>query len=314
MAKKTDKPEPTEPTPPAVAIPLRWVRVSHHSPDHLAARYLYAAYGSNLNLGQMATRCQGADIAGSGVLRNARLVFARYLGIVEDDSATVPVGVFKVTAADIAALDRYEGLGRSYERFLVTVELNGEAVRCFTYIKRNNEPEQPSEKYWEACSQGYADFNFDSRRLRHARDFARKNERPKKYGKGYQDSAYGTESGMDWRDYMESGKRAATRGNPNIRNYMVPSVPATDGSDIGPPKTSLVTGRQLAASWRDRHAPRQTSDQWDRNHPKPKAANGNARKEGLANAGYKPGDEFINPKTGETWRMGGNGVWLRKEA
>ncbi len=129
------------PEPATIAIPLRWVRVTHKSPDHIAARYPYAAFGSNLNIGQMAQRCPMADPVGVGVLRSARLVFAYYLGIVQDDNATVPVGVYRLNAADIATLDRYEGLGRSYERYLVTVELNGQAVRCFTYIKRNNEPE-----------------------------------------------------------------------------------------------------------------------------------------------------------------------------
>ncbi len=303
MSKPKDD-KPTEPVPPVAAIPLRWVKVSHHSADHIAARYFYAAYGSNLNLAQMATRCQGADIVGGGTLRNARLVFARYLGIVEDDSATVPVGVFKVTAADVASLDRYEGLGRSYERFLVTIELNGEAVRCFTYVKRNNEPEQPSDKYYEACSVGYTDWNMDSRRLRHARDFARKNEKPKRYGNGY-----ATDSGMDWRDYMESGKRAATRGPYDISKYQVPAVRATDGSDrIRPPRP--VGGRLGGADYGPMR-PVRASDYASRDYlsGKPVTPHPSDRPKGR----YKAGDEFFNPKTKETWTMGSNGVWLRKE-
>ena len=125
------------PVPSEHTLPMTWLRMTHKSPDHMT-RYLYAAYGSNLALEQMASRCPGADIVGGGLLRNARLVFAKYLGIVADDSATVPIGVFKLTAAEIVALDRYEGLGRSYDRILVTVECNGQAVRCFTYLKRDN--------------------------------------------------------------------------------------------------------------------------------------------------------------------------------
>lgn len=163
---------------PVSSLPMAWVRVSHKSPDHIAPRYLYAAYGSNLALDQMTRRCPGVDIVGAGLLRDARLVFAYHLGIVRDDSATTLVGVYKCTAADVAALDRYEALGRSYDRILVTVECNGQAVRCFTYIKRDNHAEAPSDSYYATCLQGFNDWQFDSRRLRHARDHARKHGRP----------------------------------------------------------------------------------------------------------------------------------------
>jgi hypothetical protein len=312
--KPTTPPEGESPVPvnaetaaPVAALPLRWVRVTHHTPDHIATRYPYAGYGSNLNLEQMARRCPGADIVGQGLLRNARLLFAYHLGIAEDQHATVPVGVFRLTAADVAALDRYEALGRSYERFLVTVEVNGEAVRCFTYVKRDNEPEQPSEKYYQTCLQGYADFNFDSRRLRHAREHARKNEKPKRYGKGY-DSSHATSSGMDWRDYMTTGRgQWGQRGD--YRASMVPSVPSMDGSGTagGQGKVSLVTGRRLAPrdniSGRPVSPPREPGD----HGPAKQGKNGNA------NSPYMPGDEFTNPRTKDTWIMGKNRVWLRKE-
>jgi len=160
------------------ALPMAWVRVSHKSPDHIAARYLYAGYGSNLNLDQMTRRCPGVDIVGAGLLRDARLVFAYHLGIVPDKDSTTLVGVFKVTAADVAALDRYEALGRNYERILVTVECNGQAVRCFTYLKRDNALEAPTDSYYATCLEGFNNWDFDSRRLRHAREQARKLGKP----------------------------------------------------------------------------------------------------------------------------------------
>ncbi len=36
---------------------------------------IYAAYGSNMNLRQMALRCPSAEILGSGVLENYKLTF-----------------------------------------------------------------------------------------------------------------------------------------------------------------------------------------------------------------------------------------------
>lgn len=186
--KPTPDQESETATPATISIPIRWVKVTHHTPEHIAARYPYAAYGSNLALRQMAYRCPMADPVGLGLLRNARLVFSPYLGIVEDDQASVPVGIYRLTAADIAALDRYEGLGRSYDRYLVTVEFNGVAVRCYTYVKRNNDPQAPTDRYYETCLEGFADWQIDTRRLRHAREHARKNEKKRyvpKYGKAF---------------------------------------------------------------------------------------------------------------------------------
>jgi hypothetical protein len=190
---------------------MAWVRVSHKSPDHIAARYLYAGYGSNLNLEQMTRRCPGADLVGAGILRNARLVFAYHLGIVQDDAATVPIGVMKVTAADVAALDRYEALGRQYERILVTVECNGQAVRCFTYLKKDNALEAPSGPYYETCLQGYNDWAFDSRRLRHAREKAIKEGKPMRAPRGR--APYAPDAGTYRSDEpLGSGTAASYRG------------------------------------------------------------------------------------------------------
>lgn len=309
-SNENEKPAPVpsiegEPVAPVAAVPLRWVRVSHHTPDHIASRYLYAGYGSNLCLEQLVRRCSGAEIVGPGILRNARLVFAYHLGIVEDDAATTLMGVFKLTAADVAALDRYEALGRSYERFLVTVEVNGAAVRCFTYVKRNNEPEQPSARYYNVCLQGFADWNFDSRRLRHAREFAKKNEKPKRYGR-----YYSTDSQMDWHDYMETGRNAAAGRYQKLITPHVPTVDGSSGTAAGKgPRVSLVTGRNL--SGRDNVSGRPVSQKSEAGDGGPPTG-GNGKATGKANAQYKAGDEFQNPRTGEVWIMGKNRVWLRK--
>lgn len=242
---------PPAPPPIVIAIPLRWVKVSHKSADHIAARYLYAAYGSNLALGQMAHRCPMADPVGAGVLRSARLVFAYYLGIIEDTNATVPIGVYRLNAADVANLDRYEGLGRSYERYLVTVELNGEAVRCFTYLKRDNMPEAPNARYYATCLEGYTDWNMDARRLRHARDFARKNQKVKPYR--YQPQ-HDYETGKGWAGNRFSFDDWYKATFPDRRNgYSKGTGTAADGDSFVPedtdraPRTSLVTGRNLPA-------------------------------------------------------------------
>lgn len=306
--------EPGQSEPEVTAIPLRWLRVSHHTPDHIATRYPYAAYGSNLSLEQMVRRCGTSDIQGTGLLRDARLVFAYYLGIEQAENSSVPIGVYKVTAADVAALDRCEGLGRSYERYLVTVEVNGAAVRCFTYVKRDNALEEPSDRYYQTCVRGYADWNMDARRLRHARDHARKHGKRRTYSNGY--GWYdGVSTKVDWSKYNGARDRrqhAATI--PPVASYDDEEPEGNGTAASYQPRLSLVTGRDLN---------------------KPRKGNGieakhvNAKVEAFTKANRKstlmPEDdptriaeynasgqeEFTNPRTGEKWRKGRNGVWYR---
>lgn len=75
---------------------------------------LYIAYGSNLNLGQMADRCPTAKVVGASELMDYRLLFrgahAGAVATVEPyKGGSVPVLVWEIAPADEAALDRYEG-------------------------------------------------------------------------------------------------------------------------------------------------------------------------------------------------------------
>ena len=284
-----DKPNATPEEAPIVAphsLPTRWVRVSHKTPDHVAAHWPYAAYGSNLALGQMATRCPMADILGPGMLRGARLVFARYLSIGTDDASSVPMGVYRLNAADIASMDRREGLGRSYDRYLVTVEMSGQAVRCFTYIKRNNDPHAPSDQYYATCLQGYADWRFESRRLRHARDYARRNQKPEPKYKGRMDDRNFSFDDWYYATYPRKGNGTASDGDEFI--------PEDADCEIIPPHRSLVTGRMLNGHKRRYE---------DMRPDEIKAA--------LKRHDKRDSIDRFTGKNGQKWVKGRDGIWVR---
>lgn len=350
MSDETKGPEMYGPPAPAMvpeAIPLRWVRVSHHSPDHIASRYPYAAYGSNLSLAQIGRRCPTAVEYGTGVLRDAKLAFAYYLGVVEAVGSSVPVAVFKVCAADVAALDRCEGLGRSYERFLVTIEVKGEAVRCFTYVKRDNTLEEPSERYYQTCLQGYADFNFDARRLRHAKEDARKNGKRRTYSGAYGHWDSSTPA-FDWDEYRKGTASTSThtQGTTNSptesathfwngkawrrkSTAMIPTVRSYDeavGNDepIGngtaasyQPRTSLVTGRELPSSRHARRAQQHEIENWKRKHGSGKYLSAAGMYDHMDPTRISTlngsGQEEFTGRNGERWRKGPNGVWYRSK-
>jgi hypothetical protein len=75
---------------------------------------LYLAYGSNLNLKQMADRCPTAKVVGASQINDHRLLFrgahAGAVATIEPfEGGNVPVLVWEITPTDEAALDRYEG-------------------------------------------------------------------------------------------------------------------------------------------------------------------------------------------------------------
>lgn len=76
---------------------------------------LYIAYGSNLNLEQMAFRCPTAKVVGKSELKDYELLFRGgrrgAVATVEPKAgSTVPVLVWEIQKKDEASLDLYEGL------------------------------------------------------------------------------------------------------------------------------------------------------------------------------------------------------------
>nr|DAZ21830.1 MAG TPA: hypothetical protein [Caudoviricetes sp.] len=137
----------------------------------------YIAYGSNLNVEQMAFRCPGAEAVGTAVLENHTLFFrgsqtGSYLTIEPKIGGKVPVAIWAVTAADEAALDRYEGYPNFYYKADFTLDVTplggGEShsLECFAYIMNEGRPiGLPTDFYLQTCLEGYERFGFDKRIL-----------------------------------------------------------------------------------------------------------------------------------------------------
>lgn len=84
---------------------------------------LYLAYGSNLNLRQMAHRCPGAELLGYTYLEDTRLIYrgslsGYYLSIEPARGSRTPCGVFRITPQDERSLDRYEGYPELYGKVI----------------------------------------------------------------------------------------------------------------------------------------------------------------------------------------------------
>jgi gamma-glutamylcyclotransferase (GGCT)/AIG2-like uncharacterized protein YtfP len=135
---------------------------------------LYLAYGSNLNLEQMANRCPTAKVVGASIIKGYRLLFrgshAGAVATIEPfKGESVPVLVWDITPADEAALDRYEGWPFLYRKETIKVRLNGKTVQAMVYIMNEGRPlGQPSCYYYSTILDGYKSAGFDVEILRKA--------------------------------------------------------------------------------------------------------------------------------------------------
>ena len=133
----------------------------------MSKKRLYIAYGSNLNLPQMALRCPTARPAGTAMLKNHELLFrgGRRGGVatVEPrDGSAVPVLLWSVKPKDEIALDRYEGYPNLYGKRMMEVELNGRAVSAMVYVMTpGHDAGYPSQYYLNVIAEGYKTAGFD---------------------------------------------------------------------------------------------------------------------------------------------------------
>ena len=153
-------------------------------------RKFYLAYGSNLNMDQMAWRCPKAAPVGTASLDGWQLQFrgsgsGAYLTIDPLEGSSVPVGVWSITEADERALDRYEGFPHFYHKQIVPITLQQfpsgkpRRIRAMVYIMREGRPlGLPDPSYIRTCARGYVDFGFDHGPLQAALDRAKKGEEP----------------------------------------------------------------------------------------------------------------------------------------
>lgn len=100
---------------------------------------LYVAYGSNLNLKQMAYRCPSASIYGTGQLTNWELLYRgsatnSHATIAKKHGSYVPVLLWNIEPEDEKRLDIYEGYPRYYYKQNVMVDIGGKRKELWSIL------------------------------------------------------------------------------------------------------------------------------------------------------------------------------------
>ena len=128
----------------------------------------YFAYGSNMNHQQMKERCPASRFIGKARLDGFRFVYDGYsrtrdgavANILESHApgAMVWGGLFEIGEDDLAALDRYEGHPRSYQRRTMTVrDEQGTTYDVIAYYRTGEALGRPSGRYRAIVVEGAKD-------------------------------------------------------------------------------------------------------------------------------------------------------------
>lgn len=111
------------------------------------------AYGSNMDVAAMGSRCPASKPSGLARLPRNRLVIMRegYASVVRDPRRTVWGLLWDLALADVPALDRYEGVaGGLYAKAALPVLTDKGPRRALVYVGRGSGPGLPRPGYMEA--------------------------------------------------------------------------------------------------------------------------------------------------------------------
>lgn len=148
---------------------------------------LYIAYGSNINLEQMAHRCPTAEKVAAAFLEGYELQFKGYATISENKETKTPVLAWRLKPQDECNLDKYEGFPKVYCKKTVELEINGENQEAMVYIMNNdNHLQMPSVDYYRAILKGYEDNNMNTEHLKTALENAIEAEMSMQEEQGFQ--------------------------------------------------------------------------------------------------------------------------------
>lgn len=117
---------------------------------------LYFAYGANMSVDNMLSRCPHATPIQSFYLQNYRLAFAHHATVIPCENSTTPGALWSITDVCEQNLDVFEGFPGYYKK--TYFEQDGLEIMMYEM----NPPLEgcPSDDYIECLTDGYIDWNL----------------------------------------------------------------------------------------------------------------------------------------------------------
>ena len=129
---------------------------------------LYIAYGSNINVKQMAYRCPGARVAGTAELTGYDLLFkgrrySSHATVEQQGDGRVPVLLWNINKHHERALDVFEGWPKVYRKEVHTVQIEGKIRQGMLYVMTDGHSfGDPTPEYYNTIREGYKNAGFDT--------------------------------------------------------------------------------------------------------------------------------------------------------
>lgn len=131
----------------------------------MSKKQLYIAYGSNINLDQMAYRCPHSKVVGTSEIKGYELEFRGVATIVPKENASVPVLIWELDERDLPVLNKYEGYPSFYRQEKVPFEMDGKIYEGMAYLMNRGNISPPSPQYYNTILQGYQENGLDESSL-----------------------------------------------------------------------------------------------------------------------------------------------------
>lgn len=124
-------------------------------------KQLYIAYGSNINLEQMAYRCPHSKVVGTSEIKDFELEFRGVATIVPKENMKVPVLIWALDERDLPVLNKYEGFPSFYRQEKMPFEMDGKSYEGMAYLMNHGTISPPSPQYYNTILQGYRENGLD---------------------------------------------------------------------------------------------------------------------------------------------------------
>lgn len=136
---------------------------------------LYLAYGSNMNVRDMKTRCPDASLLGTLFLKGYALEFRFYANIIPAPDKQVPAVLWAITEKEEAVLDEYEEVREGvYIKEKQIVELNGrKEALVYTMNPVFSLVRPPEHAYYQTIEEASHEHGFPMSILLSAREQAK---------------------------------------------------------------------------------------------------------------------------------------------
>ena len=127
----------------------------------MSKKQLYIAYGTNINLEQMAYRCPHSKVVGTSEIKNFELEFREVATIVPKENMKVPVLIWELDERDLPMLNKYEGFPSFYRQEKIPFEMDGKSYEGMAYLMNHGTISPPSPQYYNTILQGYRENGLD---------------------------------------------------------------------------------------------------------------------------------------------------------